>query len=677
MTPRARVALATMALLALIAVVYAPVLGGAFIWDDHALVETNELVEHGTVRQIFGHPYWAASPLSDLGAIYYRPLTMLSFRLDYAFGGTSEAPTYHASNLMMHLLATITLVLVARRLGASPLGAVIATAVWALHPRATECVAWISGRTDVMALGFGMAALGLWPWYGEPDASANRRAQTRQRARAAAAAAALLLALLSKEVAIVIALAIAAGTIAGTTARGRAARRSAVLVVPVAVYVLLRWLATRHETAKLPAVALSTRLATTLEAIGRYLEMTIDGWHPASSIGLVGELDRGRAALGACVVVACVAAVLRAVLRSKRSDAAGPPETAGAADATEPASPTRVSLVVAGVLIVAPLAMVVHVIPITLASAVTADRLLYLPLAGVAIGSAVACARLSSRQRFVAGTAALSIAASYVPATHARARDYTNELQFRVVAAERAHPHNTAPVSGVANMLRADAELDLACRLHASVRRTLELGPTEASARYIRALENLGGCYATAGDYERAAAVYADLLALRPDSARARMEIGFLELHTFALDRAEVSLRRAVELEPALTVAREALASLPRLREAVGRLTEEERAKDPLAWAELLTAIGRVPDATKAWLALALDPATADGPALLAGEFVIANADEATARRVGNLLMARTNVAVAERIERKLRARLKRQGPIDALRPRIEALAAR
>ena len=87
MTLRAKLALATIALFALIVAVYAPALRGVFVWDDHSLIETNTLVEHGTIGEIFRQSYWTANPLSDVRPVYYRPLTMLSLRADYGIAG--------------------------------------------------------------------------------------------------------------------------------------------------------------------------------------------------------------------------------------------------------------------------------------------------------------------------------------------------------------------------------------------------------------------------------------------------------------------------------------------------------------------------------------------------------------------------------------------------------------
>ena len=461
MTGRARLALALMALLALIAVVYAPVTRGALIGDDHSLVGTNPQVQRGSFMEIFRQPFWAPDPVRDARAAYYRPLAVLSLRTDFAFAGDSAA-SFHTTNLVLHLIATMVLALVARRFGASTTVALIAAGVWALHPRTTESVAWISGRADVLASLLAIAAIGLWPWY----ADATMKGGLGVRLRAAAAGLAVLLGLLAKEVAFAAAVAIAAGTWLGApgTLRERArlvAPRLAYVLVPVLGYGVLRWMAMRSVTWTVTPLGSEARGATILEAIGRYAEMTFDPWHPTTSIGISGDLDRTRAAVGGVVLVACTALVVRALVKRRPA-----PHRAGA-----PLAPS-VAMVVATALGGSSLALVVHILPIVLASGIAADRLLYLPLASLALGLAVASAKLSPRGRKIAAAVAVALGATFVPVTRARARHYTDELLFRVVAAEQSHPHSTSAKSGLGHVLREDTELDLACRLHASVRRT-------------------------------------------------------------------------------------------------------------------------------------------------------------------------------------------------------------
>jgi len=317
----------------------------------------------------------------------------------------------------------------------------------------------------------------------------------------------------------------------------------------------------------------------------------------------------------------------------------------------------------------------VHLVPIVLASGVAADRLLYLPLAGLILGLAVASTKLSPRGRKIAAGLALALGVTFVPVTRARARDYTNELLFRVVAAEHAHPHNPGAKSGLANVLRASGEVDLACRLHASSARSLEGIGRSADARRLRALENLGGCYALQGAYDRAAAVYAQAVVLNPENGRIHMQIGLLHLHVFALDDAEASLRKALVLDPTLDAAQRALATMAETRAGLAALpTEAARRADRTGWARVLVGVGRVPDATQAWLEIVLDPTSPMADAMNGFSFLIEYGDLKTARRATEAFLSRNPpTPIIARI--RLTRRTAQQAKIDALRARLEALA--
>ncbi len=678
MTARARLALATMALLALVAYAYAPVKKGVFIWDDHALVEANPTVRTGSFAEIFRQPFWAADPMIDVRPAYYRPLSMLSFRIDHAFA-TDDAGAFHLTNLALHLLATLALVLAARRLGASTWQALVAAAAWALHPRITESVAWISGRTDVLASFLVLVGIAVWPWYGE-QADEARRPAWRDSLRAVLAALAVVLGLLAKEVAIAGVLAIAAGTVLGTGALGATrrvvvAKRLAYLGAPLLGYFALRVAATSGITTKATPIGASARGATFLEALGRYVEMTLDAWHPATSIGLVGEIDRSRASLGAVILVISLVLSGRALLRWRAARRSAKATSDGA---PAPVAPRTVATAVSAVLALVSIGLVLHVVPILLSASVTADRLLYLPLAGLALLLATNASRLSPGAQRVAGILALLIAATFAPVTRARAHDYTDELGFRVTAAEGSHPHNTSAKSGLANVLRAMGEPELACRLHESVRRSLDGPGRRGTLRHTRALENLGSCYEVVGDYERAASIYAELLSIRPDGARVHMEIGYLRLHLFDIDGAERAFTRALELDATLQPARRALDTLPSIRAARALLeADEERRADPLGWARLLTSVGRIPEANKAWLAIALDPEVPKQVGWEALAFIMKNGDLAAARSAVDAQAKRRDRIAAFVIREELAVREAKKKRVDALRHRIEALAGR
>ena len=128
---------------------------------------------------------------------YYRPVVILSYLADARVFGTGSPAGPHIFNVTCHLLTTMLVWLLARRVlrqipdGGG--GAVVAATVFAVHPIHTESVSWIAGRSDVLAALFLVTALLL----------ALRWLDRRSAVALLLAPVFFLLALLSKEIAIV------------------------------------------------------------------------------------------------------------------------------------------------------------------------------------------------------------------------------------------------------------------------------------------------------------------------------------------------------------------------------------------------------------------------------------------------------------------------------------------
>lgn len=130
-------------LLALLAgAIYAQTLGGEFVWDDSGLiVDSSDYFE--AARDIT--PLFTDSPLSS--APYYRPFLWLSFLADYALWHR-DPWGFHLTNILLHVLNTLTLYAALRAIPAPSLLCTAASALFAVHPINTEAVAWIAGRND-------------------------------------------------------------------------------------------------------------------------------------------------------------------------------------------------------------------------------------------------------------------------------------------------------------------------------------------------------------------------------------------------------------------------------------------------------------------------------------------------------------------------------------------------
>ena len=140
--------------LALVGVIlYANSLSGPFFFDDHVSIS-----ENSHIRQLWP-PLWltAASTNSPLQG---RPVVSFSMALNYALNGMNVRG-YHIYNIVIHILCAWTLFGIVRRtltgpkltarFGRSATGLAFTCALlWMLHPLLTECVNYVTQRTESM-----------------------------------------------------------------------------------------------------------------------------------------------------------------------------------------------------------------------------------------------------------------------------------------------------------------------------------------------------------------------------------------------------------------------------------------------------------------------------------------------------------------------------------------------
>ncbi len=182
-------------LLLLTSAAYAALLPAGFVWDDDDYVTANPLLtaEHG-LRDIWLTP--SATP-------QYYPLVHTSFWIEQRLWGF-EPLGYHVTNVALHLLTCVLLLLSARRLRWH--AALLTTLVFALHPLNVQSVAWITERKNVLCgLLFFAALLALLKLHGIGDeAGESQRSRRAWWGGYLLATGLFALALLSKTVACVL-----------------------------------------------------------------------------------------------------------------------------------------------------------------------------------------------------------------------------------------------------------------------------------------------------------------------------------------------------------------------------------------------------------------------------------------------------------------------------------------
>jgi 4-amino-4-deoxy-L-arabinose transferase-like glycosyltransferase len=479
---------------------YAGSFGGALVRDAVGLVQLDARVRElsaENLRLIASTDYWRGQ---GAGALY-RPLTTLSFLVNYAILGNQDRPLgYHVVNFLLHLACAALVYGLARRLTARKAVGVVAAAVFAVHPIATEAVTNVAGRADLLAAAAVLAVLYLWAAPGAP-----------RWGRPLACGLLIAAGLLAKESAVVIVPLVVLldvlrlrgpGTGTGAAEGGGAAPR----LVPWPSYVALILAVVACGLARRAALAgvvdpgvpfvdnplrflsfVAARL-TALKVVGAQLAQLTVPWHlsadysydeiplyPAGGTTETLKLVLSVLAIGGLVVAAVVAR--RRV----------------------PAISFFLGWVLLGLLPTSNL--------LVLIGTIRADRFLYLPSAGLAVLVAMAwhVARTRgpapSRSWVDVGLAVLVIA--FGVRTYERNRDWRDdEALFR--SARAVCPRSYRVHKGLAQALLAgtpdEARLDEAIAEGEEAARILK--PLPAARRSADALLVLGTAYAAKGEWE-------------------------------------------------------------------------------------------------------------------------------------------------------------------------------
>ncbi|XP_055629999.1 protein O-mannosyl-transferase TMTC1-like [Toxorhynchites rutilus septentrionalis] len=144
---------------------------GDFVHDDIPAITVNkDVLGYSPISQVFRNDFWG-TPMADLSSHKsYRPLTTLTFRLNYITFGLRSL-WFHATNVVLHAAACVLFTRVCTTIaGLRKNFAVFAGVLFAVHPIHTEAVTGIVGRADVLACIFFLISLLAYHGKGEePD----------------------------------------------------------------------------------------------------------------------------------------------------------------------------------------------------------------------------------------------------------------------------------------------------------------------------------------------------------------------------------------------------------------------------------------------------------------------------------------------------------------------------
>lgn len=509
---------------------YANTFSVPFLLDDTASILENPSIRH----------LWplndVLTPPEDAG-VGGRPFANLSFAFNYVWGG-SNVQGYHLINLAIHVAAALVLFgLVWRTLGRPVLAARIredrraplawcVALIWLLHPLQTEAVTYISQRTESL-----MGLCYLLTLYGFV-----RRAETGGRGWLVLAVVACTCGMATKEVMVtapVVVWLFDRTFFAGSFLAAWRTRRWFYLALAGTWLVLVFHLSgLSHRGVTYETLTGWEYARIECGALLRYLQLAV--W-PAPLV-----FDYGRALAtttastwaSAVIIATLLVAVVLALWR-------------------------RPLLGLAGAWFFVLLAPTSSFIP--LAGQPIAEHRMYLPLAGLIAGVAIAACGRWGRSALV-GLGALAAMAGFV--THQRNSDYrTAEVMWRDTTAK--HPTNARAHGALGEALLGENKYPAAI---AELEAALRLDPNDAKVH-----NNLAAALQETGRPAEAVAHYRASARLEPNVASTHYNLGNALLALGHPAEAIASLQRATTLAPNLAVAHGGLANA---LAAAGRASE-------------------------------------------------------------------------------------------------------
>jgi Flp pilus assembly protein TadD len=154
--------------------VYIGALRYQFAYDDHDQIVTNAAVHSWSfIRHYFVSDVWPHSDPQETSNLY-RPVFLLWMLLNYKLWGPNPIG-FHLTSILAHLLATLLVYFVVRRIAKDEVVALGSTLLFALHPVHIEGVVWISGVTEPLLAIFFLASLLCYLKAREPGETARGR----------------------------------------------------------------------------------------------------------------------------------------------------------------------------------------------------------------------------------------------------------------------------------------------------------------------------------------------------------------------------------------------------------------------------------------------------------------------------------------------------------------------
>jgi tetratricopeptide (TPR) repeat protein len=494
------------------ALAYSRVFSLGFVWDDRSFILVNKHVLAGLslegIRWAFTSTYHAN----------WQPLTWISCMLDVTLFGAGPAG-FHAVNLLLHLANVALLFAALRAMTGAFWPPALVAALFALHPLNVETVAWVTERSALLGVFFGLLAL-----------LAHRRHAAAPRPAGAAAVALLLaLSLLAKPVLVTLPalLLLLDAWPLGRWRPGPGGGRALAAVLPEKLPLLALAVASSAATLyaqrewgavqALELIPVPVRLANALTAYARYLGKALWPVDLAAFYPLRVEILPLRT-LAAALLIGALGAGALAAWRRRPWLAAG-------------------GLWFLGMLV--PMIGLVQV-----GGQSMADRYAYVPLIGPGIALAWTLAELARARpaaRAALGAACCVALCALGALTWRQTALWRDELAL-FGHAVRVTERNTLAHYNLGGELLARGDL-AGARFHL-------LEAIRYRPEYAEAIGNLGNVLVREGDVEGGIARFRQALRIKPSLAEVRVNLGAALAGTGRKREAEAEYRAALRDMP-------------------------------------------------------------------------------------------------------------------------------
>lgn len=137
-------------------------------------VRNHEFIDYDDNEYVFENPNVRSGLTSDsirwaFTAFYannWHPLTWLSHMLDWQLFGNNPG-RHHLTNLLFHIVNTLLLFAVLKRMTGALWRSAFIAAAFAIHPLHVESVAWVAERKDVLSSFFWILTMLAYVWYSQ------------------------------------------------------------------------------------------------------------------------------------------------------------------------------------------------------------------------------------------------------------------------------------------------------------------------------------------------------------------------------------------------------------------------------------------------------------------------------------------------------------------------------